>query len=130
MNNAERKATPAEKNKFEAKCYEAYKLHWMIAHGATINEMFDILVDIAAEEVADGIVISSGEEVHRLYRRALSIFETDAGFHGEVWAGLFEFLGAEFLDFGYMQQLFQLMDNGTEMETFYFVNYCGGKENG
>lgn len=93
MNNAERKATPAEKNKFEAKCYEAYKLHWMIAHGATINEMFDILVDIAAEEVADGIVISSGEEVHRLYRRALSIFETDAGFHGEVWAGLFEFLG-------------------------------------
>ena len=28
-----------EKNIFEKKCYEAYKLHWMITHACTLKEM-------------------------------------------------------------------------------------------
>ena len=39
----------AEKSVFEKKCYEAYKLRWMIAHGDTLKELFNTIGDIVAE---------------------------------------------------------------------------------
>ena len=33
----------AEKSVFEKKCYEAYKLRWMIAHGDTLKELFNTI---------------------------------------------------------------------------------------
>ena len=49
----------AEKSVFEKKCYEAYKLRWMIAHGDTLKELFNTIGDIVAESVEDypGIVL-------------------------------------------------------------------------
>ena len=36
--NGTKSTLEAEKSVFEQKCYEAYKLRWMLAHGETLKE--------------------------------------------------------------------------------------------
>lgn len=56
-------AMEAKKSAFEHKCYEAYKLRWMIAHGDTLQEFVDTLGDIAAESVEEDAMcaVTDGE---------------------------------------------------------------------
>ena len=52
----------AEKSVFEKKCYEAYKLRWMIAHGDTLKELFNVIGDIVAESVEDNVMNVATDE--------------------------------------------------------------------
>lgn len=116
-------ATEAEKDAFEHKCYEAYKINWMISHGITMGEMQERLIAISAENVQDGLSVSSKNDVRQLYGRAMTTLENDEGFGGSIWACFNEFMDTEFRDTEYMEMLLSLMENKSEMATFYRVNY-------
>lgn len=104
-------AMEAKKNAFEHKCYEAYKLCWMIAHGNTLQEFVDTLGDIAAESVEEDAMcaVTDGESAKSLIGDAHDAFVADVGFYGSLWADFDEFLQTEFRDPVYMMKLLKLM---------------------
>lgn len=119
----------AVKNLFERKCYEAYKLRWMIAHGDTLKEMLDTVRDIAAESIEAGTMgtATDGNSTRMLLDKAQDIF-SDVGFSGSLWTGFDEFLRTEFKDPYYMMDLINLMNNHEEMWEFYYDNYAFSKK--
>lgn len=115
---------------FEKKCYEAYKLQWMLAHGNTLKEMLDAINNIAAESVTVDAMNAATDEVSTkaLINDAQDSFLTDAGFNGSLWVCLDEFLQTEFQDTGYMKGLIGLMDDHEEMWRFYCEHYISKKQ--
>ena len=115
----------AVKNLFERKCYEAYKLRWMIAHGYTLKDMLDTVRDITAESIEAGTMdaATDGNNIRMLLDKAQDTF-TDVGFSGSLWAGFNDFLRTEFRDPYYMMDLINLMDNHEGMWEFYYDNYA------
>lgn len=111
----------AEKSVFEKKCYEAYKLRWMIAHGDTLKELFNMIGDIAAESIEDNVMSAATDEssIKALMNEVRDTFIMDTGFDGSLWVCLDEFLQAEFQDPDYMMGLIELMDDHEEMWQFY-----------
>lgn len=71
-----KRAMEAKKNAFEHKCYEAYELRWMIAHGNTLQEFVDTLGDIAAESVEEDAMcaVTDGESAKSLIDDAHDAF--------------------------------------------------------
>lgn len=128
--NGAKSTLEAEKSVFEKKCYEAYKLRWMIAHGETLNELLDTLGDIAAESVEENMmsVATDGDSARALMDSAHDTFIADTGFCGSLWVCLDEFLQAEFQDPSYMMSLIELMDNHEEMWRFYREHYIPEKQ--
>lgn len=128
--NGVKSTLEAEKSVFEKKCYEAYKLRWMIAHGDTLKELLDTLGDIAAESVEDNTMSAAtdGDSAKALMNDAHDTFVTDTGFCGSLWVCLEEFLQAEFRDPGYMMGLIELMDDHEEMWKFYREHYIPEKK--
>lgn len=128
--NGVKSTLEAEKSVFEKKCYEAYKLRWMIAHGDTLQELLDTLGDIAAESVEDNTMSAAtdGDSAKALMDDAHDTFVTDTGFCGSLWVCLEEFLQAEFRDPGYMMGLIELMDDHEEMWKFYREHYIPEKK--
>ena len=119
--NGVKSTLEAEKSVFEKKCYEAYKLRWMIAHGDTLKELLDTLGDIAAESVEDNTMSAAtdGDSTKALMDDAHDTFVADTGFCGSLWVCLEEFLQTEFRDLSYMMSLIELMDDHEEMWKFY-----------
>lgn len=128
--NGTKSTLEAEKSVFEKKCYEAYKLRWMIAHGDTLNELFGTLGDIAAESVEENTmsVATDGDSARALVDGAHYTFIADTGFCGSLWVCLEEFLQTEFQDPGYMMGLIDLMDDHEEMWKFYREHYIPEKQ--
>ncbi len=82
--------------KFENKCYEAYKIHWMLTHGKSLEEY------------------SKGCEEDGCFE----------GFDdGSCFVCKDEFLGAEFKDKYYMYNLFALMPDRKRLNEIYDENY-------
>lgn len=128
--NGAKSTLEAEKSVFEKKCYEAYKLRWMIAHGETLKELFHTIGDIAAESVEDHATIAAMSEnsTKALLSEAHNTFIMETGFDGSLWVCLEEFLQTEFRDPGYMMSLIELMDGHEEMWKFYRDHYIPEKQ--
>lgn len=128
--NGAKSTLEAEKSVFEKKCYEAYKLRWMIAHGETLKELLHTISDIAAESVEDHATIAETSEnsAKALLSEAHNTFIMDTGFDGSLWVCLEEFLQTEFRDLSYMMSLIELMDDHEEMWKFYRDHYIPEKQ--
>lgn len=128
--NGAKSTLEAEKSVFEKKCYEAYKLRWMIAHGDTLKELLHTISDIAAESAENHAAIAAMSEnsTKALLSEAHNTFIMDTGFDGSLWVCLEEFLQTEFRDPGYMMSLIELMDNHEEMWKFYREHYIPEKQ--
>ena len=124
------KCAETSEHTFEKKCYEAYKLQWMLAHGNTLKEMLDAINDIAAESVTVDAMNAATDEVSTkaLINDAQDTFLIEAGFNGSLWVCLDEFLQTEFQDTGYMKGLIGLMDDHEEMWKFYCEHYISKKQ--
>lgn len=120
-----------EKEEFENKCYEMYKLNWMISHGWTLKEAFGTLANLAAETVeTDPTEMSAtdSESTLKLFDDTRTAFLDEAGFCGELWVCKDEFLNTEFLDRDYMYSLFKLTSCGSGMKAFYDKHYVEEKK--
>ena len=125
--NGTKSTLEAEKSVFEKKCYEAYKLRWMLAHGETLKELLHTIGDIAAESVEDNAAMNENS-AKALLSEAHNTFIMETGFDGSLWVCLDEFLQAEFQDPGYMMGLIELMDDHEEMWKFYREHYIPEKQ--
>lgn len=94
---------------FIDRCYEAYKLDWMISHGYTLKDLSEILRGIAAEELAHkpmATTLPMRQSVDILADCIEETFSTESGFgSGSLYVCMDEFLGAEFRDEDYMIDL-------------------------
>lgn len=120
-----------EKIAFENKCYEAYKLWWMLSHGNSVKELFDVIVGLAAETVDNDPLeaATTGDAVKQLASNAADQFVSEVGFgSGSLWVCKEEFMTAEFANTSFMNRLFKLMDNGENMKEFYEKNYRKDQE--
>ena len=116
-----KRAMEAKKNAFKHKCYEAYELRWMIAHGNTLQEFVDTLGDIAAESVEEDAMcaVTDGESAKSLIADAHDAFVADVGFCGSLWADFDEFIQTEFRDPVYMMKLLEVMyPHGTTWNSY------------
>ena len=125
--NGTKSTLEAEKSVFEKKCYEAYKLRWMLAHGETLKELLHTIGDIAAESVEDNAAMNENS-AKALLSETHNTFIMETGFDGSLWVCLEEFLQTEFQDPGYMMSLIELMDNHEEMWKFYREHYIPEKQ--
>lgn len=96
---------------FEKACYEAYQLDWMISHGYSLNDLKEIITELAGQTIDDEpeSAPASGRSLVNLVECACEEFEMDAGFDGSLFACKEEFLGAEYRDRGYMKHLTGMM---------------------
>ena len=119
-------ATEVEKRIFEHKCYEAYRLYWMLSHGNTLQELSGAINSLAAELVETDPVSAAtdGDSTRRLMENAEQSFLCDSGFCGAVWANKEKFLSEEFCDPDYMKTLLSLRSDGDEMWEFYQEHYA------
>lgn len=82
---------------FREKCYEVYRLDWMLRHGYSLTQMFSSMEQIWADQGE-----TSPEETFRNW-------EMDSGFgSGSIWVCFAEFLGNEYLAEEYMKCLFEM----------------------
>lgn len=86
--------------KFEAEAYRLYQLDWMRAHG---YGPFDLAASFAGHHGMDQMDDWTAESL-------FDAWAEDAGFSGEIWAGLDEFLGCEYRDAAYMRGLLDEAD--------------------
>lgn len=128
--NGTKSTLEAEKSVFEQKCYEAYKLRWMLAHGETLKELLHTIGDIAAESTEEHAMVAATSEssTKALLSEAHNTFIMETGFDGSLWVCLEEFLQTEFQDPGYMMSLIELMDDHEEMWKFYRDHYIPEKQ--
>lgn len=128
--NGTKSTLEAEKSVFEQKCYEAYKLRWMLAHGETLKELLHTIGDIAAEFTEEHAMVAATSEssAKALLSEVHNTFIMETGFDGSLWVCLEEFLQTEFQDPGYMMSLIELMDNHEEMWKFYREHYIPEKQ--
>lgn len=81
---------------FREKCYEVYRLDWMLRHGYSLTQMVSSMEQVWADQGE-----TAPEETFRNW-------EVDSGFNGSIWACFAEFLGNEYLDEEYMKCLFEV----------------------
>ncbi|MBO4847292.1 MAG: hypothetical protein IKS48_01500 [Eubacterium sp.] len=96
---------------FEQKCYEAYKLDWMLSHGHTLTELMGIIVELVSASVEEDPenMIKCEQHVREIADVTRYEFLQESGFNGSLWVCKEEFLNAEFLDPDYMKHLFSAM---------------------
>lgn len=107
-----------DKEQLRNRCYEAYKLDWMLSHGFTLGDLKEIFTGLAAEEVEeDPLSVPTDEaSVTDLAERLENRFLNGDGFgSGMVYACREEFLQTEYLDRKYMERLFSRMPRPEEM---------------
>ena len=104
--------------RFVDACYEAYQLDWMLSHGYSLQDAYEIIVGIASEEITHPMNIPTDESgMSVLAKEAKSTFLNDVGFGpGSMFACKKEFLSAEYLDEDYMRHLFSLMPGKNNMK--------------
>ena len=84
-------------NLFRDKCYQVYRLDWMLRHGYSLTDLFSGMEQIWLDQGET----SPEETFHN--------WEIDSGFgSGSIWVCFAEFLGSEYLDEEYMKCLFEM----------------------
>ncbi len=115
------------KEEFEQKCYEAYQLDWMISHGYSLGDLYEIMTGDMGEQIEEEPAEAIPEDANSLWNLAECAKEEflySQGFgSGSIWVCKDEFLGAEFKDPAYMEHLISLMPDSDEMEAFWRKTY-------
>lgn len=109
-----------KKEDFESRCYEAYKLDWMISHGYSLRDYLNAIIQEDEEARAAGDYPEG--DTDKIFETLNDSFE-ERGFGGSLWACKDEFLESEFQDEAYMEHLFSVMPKSKEMEEFWRVFY-------
>lgn len=123
------KLTKKKKREFEDKCYEAYKLHWMLSHGRTLSEYVSGIAK--SSNVVETLECPPKKRTTRehLVYESENHFVNETGFgNGSCYVCKDEFLQAEFLDENYMHSLFGLMEGGATLKAFYNEHYVEKEE--
>lgn len=97
---------------FMLRCYEAYKLEWMIQHGYSLRDLSDIIRGLATEEVEEYPISIPTDEtsVNALADGVEKRFRQETGFgSGSLYVCMEEFINAEFCDKDYMTHLISMM---------------------
>ena len=100
---------------FVTKCYEAYKLFWMLSHGYTLKDLIDECISHTAQNIEEDItaIPTNEAELRRLSENTPESFH-DYGFSGSLFACREEFEDSEFLDEEFMNTLLSLMPDADE----------------
>lgn len=88
---------------FKRRCYEMYQLDWLITHGYSIQDVFNVLREGYKDGCEDGEIDGStwcDEDFNYLER----YFE-DRGLYGEIFVSEDEFYNSEYQDKDYMEYL-------------------------
>ena len=110
-----------KKAEFERKCFEAYKLDWMISHGRSMQDYLCGLVEADEEARANDIYPEGGS--FDIFKSLNDDFEERGFGPGTIWVCFDEFLDAEFKDTAYMDHLLGLMPDSKRLKEFYSRNY-------
>ena len=100
----------AEKEAFEQKCYELYRLEWMMSHGYSVVDFFDQIKRSIISQVADAecpYSITTQTQAENAMQCAYEEFDENGFGSGNLWVCIDEFLGAEYRDAAYMKWLFE-----------------------
>ena len=116
---------------FEQKCYEAYQLDWMIAHGHSLDELYKLWLSYEQDMFdPDDFNESPFDEsdLERSMIQARDMFLYQYGFgEGQVYASKEKFLTHEFMDSDYMEHLLTLMPNTMANRVYYYCEYKSGE---
>ncbi len=120
-----------EKEQLEQKCYEAYKLDWMMSHGYSLDDLYKVILKYEKEMFdptdfrdANGDLSYehefSSNDLERSAMQARDILLFEQGFgSGSIWACKNEFLDHEYRDADYMRSLFGRMRDGEKLKEQY-----------
>lgn len=115
------------KETFEQICYEAYQLDWMVSHGYSLNDLYQIIIGNMGEQIDEEPAEAIPEDSNSLWNLAECAKEEflyEQGFgNGSLFVCKDEFLNAEFKDPAYMKHLLSLMLNHKTMEAFWKKEY-------
>ena len=94
----------AQNVKYQWKCYEHFRLMWMLSHGYTLTD----LVKELAEKIDDYLDSQDpGMHVENMpsidMERLFDEWVEDSGFFGEIWPCFREFMDCEFIECGYAE---------------------------
>lgn len=103
----------AELELLQDRCYEAYKVQWMLLHGWSVNALINGISKCAMEYSPE---VTPVEEI---IREATRDFVRNQGFDSNMWACKEEFLDSEFLDSDYMDFLFCCTFDGETLRKQY-----------
>ncbi len=117
----------ADEYAFIERCYEAYKLDWMISHGYSLKDYLNALVFEDEEARAADCYPEGGTQ--DIYESLNDSFEYERGFDGSIWACEDEFLDHEFRDEDYMKHLLDLMPSGANNLWFTYLKILGSMHN-
>lgn len=97
-----------ETDKIRTKCYELYRLDWMAQHGVGISDLLDGLETLQNAYLRKSADYSHfGSDLGPTISEVYNEWADDYGFDGSLWACYDEFIGAEYLDAGYMHSLLE-----------------------
>ncbi len=110
-----------EQKDFEQKCYEAYKLDWMLSHGYTMRDYLNALIEADEDAAFEGEYPEG--DTSDIFESLDSDFEERGFGSGSIWVCKNEFLGAEFKDREYMSHLFSVMPDSKKMREYWVKTY-------
>lgn len=116
----------SDKETFEEKYYKAYQLDWMLSHGFSLQDAYELVIGLMAENVDENPVEAptSGGDIWLHAERAKESLLYDVGFgSGSVFVCKEEFLNAEFLDREYMEHLFSATHAPEKDRVFWYREY-------
>ena len=94
-------ATREEIEEKENEAYRKYQLLWMIEHGYSLDDLFEVIAENLAVivDVMDlAVIVDVMDDVRNM-------FLLDSGFNGECFACKDEFLDSEYQDPEYVEKL-------------------------
>lgn len=97
-----------EIDKLSSYAYERYRLHWLMAHDYTLNDVMKELQSVINDTHDGGeldIVPLTHDDLHTIVADAMEYIECESGFGGELWACLDEFRDAEFTMDDYIKNI-------------------------
>lgn len=110
------------------KYYRAYQLDWMLSHGWSLQDAYELVVGLMAENVDENPAEAptTGGDIWLHAEKAKDAFLYDAGFgSGSMFACMDEFLGVEFRDKDYMEHLFAVTHAPEKDRVFWYREVCG-----
>ena len=119
-----------KKRKFEQECYNAYQLDWMISHGHSLSDLYNVWLEYEQEifDSNDKEILFDESDLERAMEQARDILLYERGFgESQIFACKSEFLTHEFLDSDYMEHLLVLMPNTAANRVFYYCTYKAGE---
>ena len=107
------------KNNISEKAYEKYQLDWIITHGYSLQNIFDIFKEGYIEGCENGN-IDDGTSCKDDFNYIKKYFE-EHGFKGNIFVSYNEFLNYEYKDMKYMKSLLNEQEFINYLEDIMFI---------